>query len=148
MPSALTNFAATYLVFIDAAVALAAVALDLYRRPFDVMLRWLLAVGITAVAESGSASTVAAFQQANGGDNGEPTGPLIPQAADCDTIPLFQIGERTMLSAWERDRSTRRDRDHLGAPVRHTHYDLMGREIGACHNTLLRRRHQLTIDNG
>jgi undecaprenyl-diphosphatase len=49
MPADLTIFAAKYLVFITAAVALGAVAFALYRQPRREMVRWLIAAGITGV---------------------------------------------------------------------------------------------------
>jgi membrane-associated phospholipid phosphatase len=45
----LTIFAANYFVFIEAAVALGAVAFALYRRPRPEMVRWVIAAGITGV---------------------------------------------------------------------------------------------------
>ena len=50
MPADLTIFAAQYCVFIEAIVALGAVAFALYRRPLVEALRWLLAAGITGIA--------------------------------------------------------------------------------------------------
>jgi len=49
MPADLTIFAAKYLVFITAAVALGAVAFALYRQPRREMARWVIAAGITGV---------------------------------------------------------------------------------------------------
>jgi undecaprenyl-diphosphatase len=49
MPADLTIFAANYLVFIEAAVALGAVAFALYRQSRDEVVRWLIAAGITGV---------------------------------------------------------------------------------------------------
>jgi undecaprenyl-diphosphatase len=49
MPADLTIFAANYLVFIEAIVALGAVAFVLYRQPPLEILRWLIAAGITGV---------------------------------------------------------------------------------------------------
>lgn len=49
MPTGLTVFAATYLVYIDAVFACGVVALVLYRRPPEAILRWIIAAGITGV---------------------------------------------------------------------------------------------------
>jgi membrane-associated phospholipid phosphatase len=49
MPAALTIFAANYLVFIEAIIALGAVAFALYRQPRLELVRWLIAAGITGV---------------------------------------------------------------------------------------------------
>ena len=49
MPADLTIFAANYLVFIEAIIALGAVSFVLYRQPPLEILRWLMAAGITGV---------------------------------------------------------------------------------------------------
>jgi undecaprenyl-diphosphatase len=49
MPADITIFAASYLVYIDAIVALAVVAFSLYYQPAAAAVRWLLAAVITGV---------------------------------------------------------------------------------------------------
>lgn len=82
MPAGLTIFAATYLVFIEAAVALGAVGFALYRQPRPEVLRWLIAAGATGVMAE-------VFTQIGGALYTDPRPfavehfhPLIPHAAD------------------------------------------------------------------
>lgn len=82
MPADLTIFAAKYLVFIEAAVALGAVAFALYRQPRPEVLRWLIAAGIAGVMAE-------VFTQIGGALYSDPRPfaaghfhPLIPHAAD------------------------------------------------------------------
>ncbi len=82
MPADLTIFAAKYLVFIEAVVALAAVAYVLYRQPRPEMLRWLIAAGIASVMAE-------IFTQIGGAIYSDPRPfavghfhPLIPHVAD------------------------------------------------------------------
>jgi len=82
MPADLTIFAAKYLVFIEAVVALAAVAFVLYRQLRPEMLRWLIAAGITGVMAE-------VFTQIGGSIYSDPRPfavehfhPLIPHVAD------------------------------------------------------------------
>ena len=49
MPSEITIFAATYLIYIDAVLAAGVVALTLYRQPRPAAVRWLVIICITAV---------------------------------------------------------------------------------------------------
>lgn len=82
MPADLTIFAANYLVYIEAIVALAAVALALYREPRLAWLRWLIAAGITGVMAE-------VFTQIGGSVYNDPRPfavghfhPLVPHVAD------------------------------------------------------------------
>jgi len=82
MPADLTIFAAKYLVFIEAVVALAAVAFVLYRQPRPEILRWLIAAGITGLMAE-------VLTQIGGAIYSDPRPfavehfhPLIPHAAD------------------------------------------------------------------
>ncbi len=49
MPADLTIFTATYLVFVEAVIALGAVAFALYRQPRREVVRWVITAGITGV---------------------------------------------------------------------------------------------------
>jgi undecaprenyl-diphosphatase len=49
MPSDITIFAASYLIYIDAALAAGLVALTLYRRPRTAALHWVVVICVTAV---------------------------------------------------------------------------------------------------
>jgi len=61
MPSNLTIFAAQYLVFIDAVLALGILAWLLYRRPRSAVTRWIVAALIMVVLSYGLAKIGAAI---------------------------------------------------------------------------------------
>lgn len=82
MPTTLTVFAATLLVFIEAVVALGAVAWALLRRPRVAMLRWLLAAGITGAIAGALALIGGALYNDPRPFVGSHVKPLIAHAAD------------------------------------------------------------------
>jgi undecaprenyl-diphosphatase len=82
MPSDLTIFAARYLVFIDALLALGVLAWLQYRRPRPAVLRWIVAVAIMLVLSYAFAKIGAAIYNDPRPFTQDHVKPLISHAPD------------------------------------------------------------------
>jgi len=82
MPSTLTTFAAQYLIFLDAVLAVAVIALALHSRPRTAWIRWAIAIGVTVVLAYILAQVGAAIYNDPRPFSQDHVKPLIPHAAD------------------------------------------------------------------
>jgi undecaprenyl-diphosphatase len=82
MPSDITIFAASYLIYIDAVLAVGVVALTLYRQPRTAAIRWGVVICITAILAFVCAQVGAAVFNDPRPFTQDHVKPLIAHAAD------------------------------------------------------------------